>query len=634
MISVAKVKFEPFKKMKSAIIKLNAAVFLIIINTLQLFSQDSMSILKTVIVTESKSLTNFNQSIRDVQIITQQDILAMPATSINDVLLQIPGVDIMQRGPLGAQADINIRGGSFEQTLILINGVRFNDAQTGHHNLNIPVALEDIDHIEVLKGAASRIFGISGLTGAINIILKKAKSTEVNINLAGGDFNYQKGYLGTDYKTSRYDQRVSLSGIKTNGYRTNTDFRNVQGLYFANSTSKILNGQYSAGVLMRDFGANSFYSATFPLQFENTKTYFGNIKLSSDKIKGLDFSLNYRGNNDYYVLKRDNPLFYRNIHFSQSMIGNLNYSFNTKFGQTILGGTHQFTHINSTNLGIRQRNITDFFVEQKIALKLNGYVFTIIPGLNFNSYNSSEAKTTKLFPSIDLGYSYKKYIVYANASQSYRQPSFTELYYKSSTDLGNNQLKAESVVNYEGGIKYIESYFYIQSAVYYRSGKNLIDYSKLLTAPAGTPNIASNIIALNTFGVDLNGQIDLSKKIKSSVLGPITLGYSYIENKNNNSDLYYKYSYKNLRNQFTGAIIFNYTKFLSHEVQFRSAYRVINQTHYNIADTKLNVKFTPSASLYVAVTNIFNKSYYDFASIPMPGRWFMVGTNFKIGLKN
>ena len=95
-----------------------------------------------------------------------------------------------------------------------------------------------------------------------------------------------------------------------------------------------------------------------------------------------------------------------------------------------------------------------------------------------------------------------------------------------------------------------------------------------------------------------------------------------------------KYSYKNLRNQFTGAIVFNYTKFLSHEVQFRSAYRVINQTHYNIADTKLNVKFSPSASLYVSVTNIFNKSYYDFASIPMSGRWFMVGTNFKIGLKN
>lgn len=151
--------------------------------------------LKEVIITENRLQTPFSKQARNIQLLTKEQIAQLPVKSINEVLSYIAGVDVRQRGPFGTQADISIDGGSFEQTLFLLNGVKISDVQTAHHSMNIPVPLAAIERIEILKGPAARIYGINALTGAINIVTKASTRSEAHINLQTGS-SFEKKELG------------------------------------------------------------------------------------------------------------------------------------------------------------------------------------------------------------------------------------------------------------------------------------------------------------------------------------------------------------------------------------------------------------------------------------------------------
>ena len=84
---------------------------------------------------------------------------ALPVQSVDDLLRYLPGIEVQQRGPQGAQADITIRGGTFQQVLVIIDGMKLNDPLTGHFNLYIPIHPADIERVEILKGAASAVWG-------------------------------------------------------------------------------------------------------------------------------------------------------------------------------------------------------------------------------------------------------------------------------------------------------------------------------------------------------------------------------------------------------------------------------------------------------------------------------------------
>jgi iron complex outermembrane receptor protein len=128
--------------------------------------------LSDVIITENRMQTPFSESARSMYVITKSQLASLPVQSVAEALTYVPGVDIRQRGPMGIQTDIGIRGGTFDQTLILINGVKVSDPQTGHHSFNLPLNLDNIERIEVLKGQGARIYGQNAFNGAINIITK------------------------------------------------------------------------------------------------------------------------------------------------------------------------------------------------------------------------------------------------------------------------------------------------------------------------------------------------------------------------------------------------------------------------------------------------------------------------------
>jgi len=150
-------------------------IIAILLLNLNLFSQEKDKVfeLDTVVITSSRIDLPFKENSRTILVITSKQIKQSAVTNLTDLLQQVAGIDMRRRGVNGMQADLYIRGGSFDQTLLLIDGIKVEDPQTGHHTMNMALPIDVIERVEIIKGAAARIFGQNAFTGAINIVTKK-----------------------------------------------------------------------------------------------------------------------------------------------------------------------------------------------------------------------------------------------------------------------------------------------------------------------------------------------------------------------------------------------------------------------------------------------------------------------------
>jgi len=207
----------------------NLRIFLfsfIFCNTL-LFAQNDTIKLKEVTVSTNRISLPLLIASRTINIISQEDLKSTTASNVADLLQDISGVDVRRRGVDGTQSDLYIRGGNFDQTLLLIDGIKMDDAQTGHHTMNAILALDNIERIEVLKGPASRVFGQNAFAGAINIITKKNVSNELKAGISYGSYENIKGSLRLSEQIKNGDIQLHLQKQKSDGYRFNTDFDNT-----------------------------------------------------------------------------------------------------------------------------------------------------------------------------------------------------------------------------------------------------------------------------------------------------------------------------------------------------------------------------------------------------------------------
>ena len=191
---------------------------------------DTISIRKAVIVTAARIPLELTSVARTVDVLQSADLMRLPARSIQDALVFVPGVDLRSRGPYGAQSDVSIRGGSYEQTTVLLNGMRLTDPQTGHHQLNLPLAPLDIDRIEIVKGGASRLFGPGAMDGVVNIVTRTATSSSVLGSVIGGDFGFVEGRFSASLVSNNVHNIVSAQRVQHNGYRQSTDLHMTSAL--------------------------------------------------------------------------------------------------------------------------------------------------------------------------------------------------------------------------------------------------------------------------------------------------------------------------------------------------------------------------------------------------------------------
>ena len=566
--------------------------------------------------------------------ISKQQINNSTATNVSELLQQIAGIDVRRRGVEGMQADLYIRGGSFDQTLLLIDGIKVEDPQTGHHTMNMTLPLEVIERIEITKGSAGRIYGQNAFTGAVNIITKKNIKNNLSVELTGGSFDQKRGSLTVQRKLENSDILFNYNRKESEGYRYNTDFKNDE--LFIKSNFKIKDQKVSAigAFNERKFGANGFYASPEAIdQYEETQASIIGLTTTFKKddliIKP---KLYWKRNQDMYVYLRQDPSVYRNLHISNKVGIEVNASTSNSIGNLGLGIDLSKVSLTSNNLGNRNRTMLNMFIEQQI--KFQNEKIDLTPGIAITyfsdvstrlNYQSNFFNNLFFYPGMDLGYRFKKNLkLYSNVGYTYRIPTYTDLFYSSPTTLGNENLKLEKALTKEIGLKYLKSNFNLSMSLYQRDASDIIDYVRNNEAE---PWQANNIREITTNGFELN----MSYKFYLGAFRPqsINIGYSNINDDLLETDFTFsRYALNSLKNQITATYMFQIRDFISSTLTFKNSERLNNES-YTVIDFRTSYiydKFT----LSIILNNILDEDYTETNLVPMPGFNSLVGIKYSI----
>jgi len=557
----------------------------------------------------------FKENSRTISIITAEVIEGSPATNLAELLQQEAGIDIRRQGIYGMQADLYIRGGSFDQTLLLIDGIKVEDPQTGHHTLNIALPLEVIKRIEIIKGPAARIFGQNAFTGAINIVTKTNGDLKNNVGFQLGSYNQQHATatLGKSLDNASVMGHASINSSE--GYRYNTDFQNQNYFLKSSFNTKTTPIDVIATFSERKFGGNQFYAINAKEQYEETQSSLVGI---STIIKRGDLKISpqlyWKRNQDMYLYIRNNPSVYRNLHISNKVGIQINSSYSSSFGVTGFGIDVAKVKMNSNRLGNRERWMGNFFLEHRFSLLDNK--LDVTPGVAVNYFSEFDFNA---FPGIDLGYRINdSFRVYANAGYTYRVPTYNDLYYVGRQDIGNENLVPERAISEEIGLKYFGNKLNASVAFFNRDSDNLIDYTKENEDDKWQSN---NLKRLNSNGIEaqLSSPFKLGQYTQS-----LSLGYTYL-----NEDLgtvksnFSKYIINSLNQHLTANIKTQFSKNFSQSVVYKFADRA-NGENYSVVDVQLKLMIN-TLELTLTGNNIFNASYIETGIVPMPKGNVLVG---------
>ncbi len=585
---------------------------------------------------------------RLVQVTERREINASPAKSLDDLLESIAGVDIRQRGSDGVQADVSIRGGSFDQVLILLNGVNITDPQTGHFNLDIPVELQNIQRIELLQGPNARIWGPNAFSGVINIVTgqdSKQPSKRLQAQVGGGSFGFLQGSGSVDLNSIHWNSTLSASYKQSDGYRNNTDFNYFNSLFHTKYRSNELgNFQFQAGYQQKSFGANSFYTFLYPNQFERTKTLF--TALNWEKKFGntsLEAQLSERIHHDRFELFRNfenAAAFYtgHNYHLTSVTSGNLMLHQRSSFGRTTVGMDIRDEQIWSNVLGVTTPSPkSDFFDETgsftKYKRRTNYRLFadqTVYLGEDlkvsggFSGNLNSDFKPYFL-GGMDVAYSLSENL-YLNfgVNHSYRLPTFMDLYYKSRTQISNPYLKPEQSTTYEVSTQFHQGVFSASATGFYRHGTNVIDWVKL---PDSTNYISRNETAINAIG----GELMVEYKNLKGLLKDVRISYTSLSMDKNASGYDSQYALDYLRNKINLHLehgIWSQKNFGDVTASWNVSWQdragtysipLIKYEPYTKADLRLSWQ-NKAYRVNCDLNNLFNEQYADFGGLPQPGR--------------
>ena len=565
--------------------------------------------LKEVVISSSRIDLPFKENSRTIQIVTAEDIKKLGVTNVADALQQIVGIDVRRQGVNGMQSDLYIRGGSFDQTLLLIDGIKVDDAQTGHHTMNLALPIEVIKRIEVIKGPAARIFGQNAFTGAINIVTKDVEDNSLVAKVQGGSFDQFIAEVTGTVSLKESSHIVHFSKNFSEGYRHNSDFDNTNYVLKSQFNKNKLPIELLTSYSERKFGANGFYgipSATE--QYEETQASLIGF---STIIKNGNWTFKprvyWRRNQDLYLYIRSNPSAYRNMHITNKVAAELNGSYQSNVGITGFGVEFSKYYISSNRLGDNQREIATLFLEHRFQFFNN--ILDVTPGISASYFSDFD---NQFFPGLDVGVKISdKFRAYGNIGTSYRVPTYTNLYYTSPTTISNPDLNTEEAFSQEVGFKYISNRFNLSVAAFNRDADNLIDYVRENTTDAWQ---AQNIQSVNTKGYET--QVDYLFTI-NKLPQKIQLGYSYLDNDVKTSEANFsQYSINSMKHQFTSSLQFNIFKGFNTTFAYRYVERTAGMS-YNVYD--VNVSYRIKAfELSMFANNIFNAEYIESGMIPMP----------------
>ena len=619
--------------------------------------------LEEIEVTGSRVPLTQAESARMVTVLSKPEIQAAAVQSINDLLKHVASIDVRQRGEFGIQTDISIRGGTFDQITVLLNGVNINNPQTGHLTTDFPVSMDDIERIEILEGPAARVFGTSAFNGAINIVTKGADNNQVGADLITGGYGlFGAGARGAlVHKNTKH--QLSGSFRRSDGATLNSDFKTGKAFYQGVAESDLVDINWQLGYSNQKYGANTFYSAKYDDQYEKNQRILTSVQA---KTKGwFTFAPTVYWNRTYdnFQLIKGKPAG-ENFHMSDVYGANLNAHFSSVIGKTAFGAEFRNEGILSTNLGkplakdqeikiagqkdlyyTHKDNRTNisYYLEHNIILDK----FTASLGVMANMNTALDHKY-RFYPGVDLSYRpTNNWKLFASWNKALRMPTFTDLYYKSPTQEGNVGLKPEETQAYNLGIKYHNPIVSASATGFYHKGKHMIDW---VMYNAQDVYHSANF-ELDNRGVELNTRLDIQAWYgENSWLKHIQLGYTYIDQKRKDKVEIYRsnYALNYLKHKFVANLQHKlFTEKLTLNWAFRWQDRMGDYTDFSnkelpdgvlkpypsfcLVDVK--VQWTEQKyQIFAEANNLLNRTYFDLGNIPQAGFWFKAGVKCHFNL--
>lgn len=607
---------------------------------------------------------------RHLQLLDSASLHAAGTPCAEEVLRNRTLADVRQRGPFGAQTDLAIRGGSFDQALVLVDGIPMTDPQTGHHLMDLPVTMDAVDHVEVLYGGASRTYGAGAFSGAVNLVTLPPASDKGRFAVEAGSYGSYRARLLQDLRLGRTGLRIGGSYAHSDGYVPNSD------LGMATGTAELYHpwGKYAlrvqAGMALKAFGAQNFYTSAFPDQYEETGT-----KTVSAQLLHSDDSLNWsvqlygRQHDDRFELFREDdghyafqdgyfirdggdtarfgPTFfytYHNRHRTDAAGARARAERRWAAGTSAFAVHGRFEHIYSNVLGTPLQEplaiagerdpFTRADERRNLAFNLDHRFergrWTLDGGLLLNV---NSAFTPEWAPGLDAVYRWNDHhSSFASFGRAFRFPTWTDLYYNRGGAMGSKDLRPEHADQAEVGHRWARGSFSLKASVWYRQGHDLIDWVQL---PGETTVNARNITGLNMAG----GELELVRWHGRARYG---LLYAYQDADRTEFPYRSLYVLDHLR----------HTAVLWAEAPIGASFRLIptiswrqrTGTYIQYADgavlpypdplrVDLRLEWTKDRfTLFAGVYNLLDEEQMDRGNVPLPGRWLSAGLQYRWGM--
>jgi iron complex outermembrane receptor protein len=558
--------------------------------------------------------------------------------SPQELLRQDSSVFLEERGAGGGQADLVLRGGTFEQALVLLNGFRIDDSQTAHHNLDLPIPLDAMDSIEVLHGAGSTLHGADALSGVVDFLTAAPSANSLRLRSGYGSFETNEESLLAALARKQWSSRLTANRNFSTGFMPDRDYSNEDASSESWASTRLGISDLLFAASDRSFGANQFYGPYN--SWERTKGWFASGRQELGSRTQAAFG--YRRHTDEFVLLRDNPSVYENNHIDGSWQASLRHTFPVTNSSVLLFGLESDgDSIHSNNLGIHARNRGAGYVD--LDLRPTKSRWNLSAGLREELF--SGGLQSALAPHLAGSYRLTdKLKLRVGEGYGFRLPTYTDLYYSDPVTIGNPNLKPESAWSGEAGADWTPTNRLSLTATgFYSRQHNTIDYLRYLTTtppansvlPATCPTdtwCAINLSGLHFAGVESSAKWIPAKGHTVQFAWTEVIGTQPPLN-GLQSEYALNYPVENLRATWTAALKHSLT--VTNSVALTKPYQQPGNPPWNASPYPVwNAAVTRDAGKlrpYLRLANLSNTGYQEINGVAMPGRSITGGVSLWLG---
>ena len=572
---------------------------------------------ESVIVTgvyEPIPLADADRSVTVIPVDTNQKLLS---NTVFDLLRLDPALDVQARGVDGIQTDISIHGGNFGQTLVLLNGFRLSDAQTGHFDAELPIPPDAAGRLEILEGAGSAIYGSDAVGGVINVIPAQPESNEIHFRVAAGSFGTNQESASLSSVWSQASEQLFFSRDFSTGFMDDRDYRNLSAASLTHVHTSIGATDVTLAYNDRPYGANQFYGPYN--SWERTRTWFAGFR--QDLGKNTEVSFAFRRHTDLFVLLRDDPPVYTNHHYEEGYQAALRRHNKLSANTTVSYGGEAFRdEIDSTNLGYRQRNYGAVYAAIDVRA-LSRYSFTL--GAREEIYKGGGRQFN---PTAAVGvWLSSKWKFRASASRAFRLPTYTDLYYSDPANLGNPYLKPETAWSYDAAIEWTGNERIRATAGFFTTReRNGIDYVR--TSPASIW-MATNFDRLNFTGADAGVKIRAAKSqwvdVRFTALHGAQDALDGLESK-------YVFNYPTVNAVVAWNAVLPAGFIARSRVGVMKRFSIDPYGLWDVYIANRAIDSKKRWSPFVQLTNVTSTNYQEIQGVAMPGRAILGGIDFRM----